>query len=129
MLTFLGLAATYAVAAYKPENPQYALLAFAALGIGAVVGALALGVGEFLSRPTVSGRIAHLLHRETYDRHAAGALLLLGLFLATFVMFAIHLIHAVRQGDTLSGWTAAVFAAIIFYPLIRHRIERGRWPG
>lgn len=125
---FIGVSAACAVLQFRPENPQWVLLAVASLGTGAIVAGLVFGLGEFLSRRSVGTAISAALSRGTYTRQSVPTLLLLGIFVAAFVMFALHLIQSIRHGSTLSGWTAAVFAAIIFYPMIRHRIERGRWP-
>lgn len=128
VVAFLGVAAACAAAAFKPENPQYALLSVFALGTGGIVGACVLGVGEFLSRPSVADWLAPFLRRDSYTRHTTPLLLQAGILAAVFAAFVLHLARAVREGDALSGWTAALLAAIILYPFIRHRIERGRWP-
>lgn len=127
VVAFLGVAASLAFSGHKAANPQYGLLAVASLGIGSIVGAIVLSVGKFLTRPNVADWIAHFLRRDSYTRQTTPILLHLGILAAIFVMFALNLVRAVRHGDTLSGWTAAVLAAIIFYPMVRYRIERGRW--
>lgn len=128
VVVFVAVSAAVAAVDYKPANPQWLLLAVVAFGCGGIVAAFVLGIGEFLSRPWILSDIRHLFSREAYTRQTVPMLLLLGIFGAVFVMFAVHLLEAMKHGSTLSAWTAAVFAAIMFYPLIRYRIERGRWP-
>lgn len=89
---------------------------------------LLVDMAGIVATDTAWKHIGLILRPETYTRQTTPILLQLGILAAIFVVFALNLVRAVRHGDTLSGWTAAVLAAIIFYPMVRYRIERGRWP-
>ncbi|MBE7197228.1 MAG: hypothetical protein INR70_05435 [Parafilimonas terrae] len=68
------------------------------------------------------------LSRQSYNRRTIPLIMQLGIWLAVGVLFFLHVAAWLDTGSTLSAATAAVFLAIIAYPFVRHRIERGRWP-
>lgn len=67
--------------------------------------------------------------RESYNRRSLPAMLQLLIWLAVGVMAMVNLFVWVKHGG---GWVSAAscatFTAVMLYPYLRHRIERGRWP-
>jgi hypothetical protein len=66
--------------------------------------------------------------RESYNRRSIPLMMQLGIWLAVGVLFFLHVDTWLKTGSALSAATTVVLLAIIAYPFLRHRIERGRWP-
>jgi hypothetical protein len=66
--------------------------------------------------------------RESYNRRSIPLMMQLGIWLAVGVLLFLHVDTWLKTGSTLSAATSVVLLAIIAYPFLRHRIERGRWP-
>lgn len=75
-----------------------------------------------------AGEARFWLSRQSYNRRSVPLMMQLGIWLAVGVLLFLHAAAWLRTGSTLSAATAAVLLAVIAYPFVRHRIERGRWP-
>ncbi|MCJ2016863.1 hypothetical protein MKK84_05375 [Methylobacterium sp. E-065] len=67
--------------------------------------------------------------REPYTGRNRITLLQLAITLAVGGMAIVNLIvWAYHGGNWVNAASCGTLAAVMFYPAVRHRIERGRWP-
>ncbi|MCJ2009862.1 hypothetical protein [Methylobacterium sp. J-092] len=85
---------------------------------------------EGRTRPPIDwrGELRFWFSRSTYTRRTAPILMQLGIWLAVGTLFFLHADAWRRSGSGLSAATTILLFAILAYPFVRYRIERGRWP-
>lgn len=128
LVVFMAGSALAGAAFYKPTNPQPALLAVAALGYGGIAAWFALMAGNLITHPRFGEHAQFWTSRQSYNRRTIPLMLQLGILLAVGGLLFAHVQAYRHTGSGLNAVTADVLLAIIIYPFVRHRIERGRWP-